>query len=203
MFYLYRFLNDENEILYVGKTKQSLSDRFYAHCHLPEECYNKTKKIECTLCKTESDLHIYENYYINKFKPTYNTDSKYDDELTIILPELIWNTYEEGEKYCKSLRHSTCMYKQEKDEKYIKNNIENFLYENLGNVMLKREDREELVNIINARKNGKQLKKIEYLNDYLVKMDIPYQIIKFATSRSKNGERTKYKNAWRIERTTT
>ena len=64
MFYLYRFLNDENEILYVGKTKQSLSDRFYAHCHLPEECYNKTKKIECALCKTESDLHIYENYYI-------------------------------------------------------------------------------------------------------------------------------------------
>ena len=147
-------------------------------------------------------MHFYENYYINKFKPIYNTDSKYDDELTIILPELIWNTYEEGEKYCKSLRHSTRMFKQEKDEKYIKNDIENFLCENLGNVMLKRKDREELVNKINARKNGKLLKKIEYLNDYLLKMDIPYKIVKFATSRTKNGERTKYKNAWRIERVT-
>ena len=69
--------------------------------------------------------------------------------------------------------------------------------------MLKREDREELINILNVRKNGKQLKKIEYLNEYLLKMDIPYQIVKFATSRSKNGERTKYKNAWRIEKMTT
>ena len=49
MFYLYRFLNDKNEILYVGKTKQTLSDRFYAHSHLPEDCYDKTKKIECAL----------------------------------------------------------------------------------------------------------------------------------------------------------
>ena len=202
MFKLYRFLNDNSEILYIGKTTQTLSNRFSGHYHLPEECYSSTRKIEYANCNSKADLSIYESYYINKFKPIYNTDLKYDDELTIVLPELFWNTYEdsENEKYCKSLKHATNSFKQERDETYIRDTIIDFLYKNKEHVMLQRKDREELINTINVRKNGKQLKSIEILNESLVDMQIPYKLVKFATSRMVNGEKKKYKQAWRIER---
>lgn len=201
---MYRFLNDNNEILYIGKTIQTLSNRLSGHYHLPEECYSSTRKIEFAECNSKADLSIYESYYINKFKPIYNTDLKYDDELTIILPELFWNIYEDSknEKYCKSLRHATNSFKQERDGLYIKDTIIGFLHKNKGQVMLQRKDREELINTINVRKNGKQLKSIEALNESLSNMKIPYKIVKFATSRMVSGEKKNYNQAWRIEKAT-
>ncbi len=35
-------------------------------------------------------MYIYELYYINKYKPPLNEDSKADDEVTIELPDLEW-----------------------------------------------------------------------------------------------------------------
>lgn len=68
MFYVYRFLDKEKNIIYVGKSKRELEQRFKGHAHLPAACYDLTYKIEYIECATESDMSIKEIYYINKFR---------------------------------------------------------------------------------------------------------------------------------------
>ena len=66
-FYVYRFKNSLDQVIYVGKTKEELRNRFMQHRHLPDSCYNSVYKIEYIICKTESDMAIKEIYYINKY----------------------------------------------------------------------------------------------------------------------------------------
>ena len=68
MYYVYRFLDESQNVIYVGKSKQELETRFIAHSHLPIECYAMVNKIEFIACSTESDMSIKEIYYINKYK---------------------------------------------------------------------------------------------------------------------------------------
>lgn len=68
MYYVYRFLDKKKNIIYVGKSKQDLEQRFRSHTHLPDACYDLTYKIEYIECKTESDMAIKEIYYINKYR---------------------------------------------------------------------------------------------------------------------------------------
>lgn len=70
MYYVYRFLDKSQNVIYVGKSKQDLEIRFLGHLHLPKECYVKVHKIQFISCKTESDMSIKEIYYINKYKST-------------------------------------------------------------------------------------------------------------------------------------
>lgn len=82
-FGVYIFLNELKEPVYVGKSKdlagripQSFTERNYP----PYVKYAETK--------TKSDMCLYEIYYITKYKPLLNTESNYDDSLTVELPEL-------------------------------------------------------------------------------------------------------------------
>lgn len=68
MYYVYRFLDKKKNIIYVGKSKQDLEQRFRGHLHLPDACYDLTYKIEYIECSTESDMSIKEIYYINKYR---------------------------------------------------------------------------------------------------------------------------------------
>lgn len=68
MYYVYRFLDKKKNIIYVGKTKQDLEQRFATHAHLPSACYELTYRIEYIQCATESDMAIKELYYINRFR---------------------------------------------------------------------------------------------------------------------------------------
>lgn len=70
MYYVYRFLDKAQNVIYVGKSKQDLESRFAGHLHLPKECYSMVHKIQFISCKTESDMSIKEIYYINKYKST-------------------------------------------------------------------------------------------------------------------------------------
>ena len=70
MYYVYRFLDKSQNVIYVGKSKQNLEVRFASHLHLPSECYAMVHKIQFISCKTESDMSIKEIYYINKYKST-------------------------------------------------------------------------------------------------------------------------------------
>lgn len=75
MYYVYRFLDQQNNVVYVGKSKQALEQRFKGHAHLPDQCYAMTYKIEYIECATESDMSIKEIYYINKYRnssPLFN-----------------------------------------------------------------------------------------------------------------------------------
>ena len=87
-YFIYRFRDSKGNILYVGKTT-NLNPRILTHFkngHLPKECYENTSFIEYAICETESDMNIYELYYISKNKPIYNILDK--NEVTIKLPEL-------------------------------------------------------------------------------------------------------------------
>lgn len=80
-FYVYRFKNEENEIIYVGKTKdlkQRIRTHFGKQGHLPKECYEEVRKIEFLTFENESLMGIKELYYIAKFQPRYNSKDKSD-----------------------------------------------------------------------------------------------------------------------------
>ena len=68
MYFVYRFLDNNDNVIYIGKSKQDLQKRFSGHTHLPDKCYHMVKKIEYIECPTESDMSIKEIYYINKFR---------------------------------------------------------------------------------------------------------------------------------------
>lgn len=87
-YYVYRFLNSENEIIYVGKTS-NLQNRMKQHFsdhngHLPKDCYDNVVKIEYIELNHPIDMTIYELYYISQYKPKYNTnDILYDNKSDI------------------------------------------------------------------------------------------------------------------------
>lgn len=76
MGFLYRFLNNKDETIYIGKTTKALSDRLRQHKHLTTECYQSINKIKYMELENEGDLHILEIYYINKYLPIYNSGDK-------------------------------------------------------------------------------------------------------------------------------
>lgn len=93
MYILYKFLDSEGSVLYVGKTTGKLSTRLANHSHLDSSCYLKRTSVEYVKLSSACDLDIYELYYINKYKPPYNTASKHRGAMTISLPELEWKVY--------------------------------------------------------------------------------------------------------------
>jgi excinuclease UvrABC nuclease subunit len=95
--YTYRFLDKEDNVIYVGYTGQTMPQRMNQHFtkgHLPKECYYSTAKIEYIKWKTKCDAQVMEVYYINKYKPKFNKLNKKNDNLTIVLDEKEWKTYQ-------------------------------------------------------------------------------------------------------------
>ncbi len=86
------------------------------------------------------------------------------------------------------------------DEDYKKDELETYFQSILGKVMLQVRDRKDLIDKINVRSNGRQLKKLHNLNGALEEMQIPYRIIEFQTSRIINGKKKNYKNAWKVDK---
>ena len=77
-YYIYKLLNDSNDVLYVGKTK-NLIKRITQHFnkgHLNIDCYNNTKKILYCCLENQTDMDVYEIYYINIYSPLYNSEFK-------------------------------------------------------------------------------------------------------------------------------
>ena len=96
-FYVYRFMDKNNKVLYVGRT-HDLKRRLRSHLsngHLPTDCYSSIYKIEYMMLENFADMALYEVYMINKFCPEYNTQDKSNTPSTIELPikEWILSTY--------------------------------------------------------------------------------------------------------------
>lgn len=72
---VYRFLNKDNEIIYIGKATD-LKQRISGHAHLPKECYEERFKIEYATFSTMDEVDLAERYLISKVKPKYNTEFK-------------------------------------------------------------------------------------------------------------------------------
>lgn len=91
MGFLYRFLNEKGEVIYIGKTvSQKLEIRMKNHAHLSVEAYLEKKKVEYVEIENQSDLAVYEIIFINHYKPKYNQANKYDEKLSITIPEFAW-----------------------------------------------------------------------------------------------------------------
>ena len=78
--YVYRFLDMNNQVLYVGKTvnlSNRMKNHFSKRSHLAHtDLYSKVQRIEYITCKNEFQSLQNELYYINYYKPKYNSASK-------------------------------------------------------------------------------------------------------------------------------
>ena len=74
--YVYRFKNEKQEVIYIGKTID-LDGRIRKHKHLDNKCYEEIKTVEYITLNTVDDMDLAERYLIAKYKPKYNTVYKY------------------------------------------------------------------------------------------------------------------------------
>ena len=89
-YYVYRFINYYDDIVYVGRTV-NLLQRFTNHSFLTDAI----KKIEYITCRTYTDMVWKEIYYINLFanKCTINTKDVYEGGVTFLNTNDEWKTY--------------------------------------------------------------------------------------------------------------
>ena len=83
--------------------------------------------------------------------------------------------------------------------------VEEYLQKMVANdvVLLQVKDRKELISKINAKQDGKLLKKAATLNQVLEERELDYRIKEFATTRyitDSDGNKKKkiYKSAWKV-----
>ena len=69
-YFVYRYLDKDNNIIYVGLTARPLKHRVREH--MVEELNNETVKIQYIIVPNESQMHQREWYYIDAYKPKYN-----------------------------------------------------------------------------------------------------------------------------------
>lgn len=94
MYYVYRFLDEKEKIIYIGRT-ENLNDRltkqhFTIRGHLSQECYKEVKKVEVAELRSRSEMKMYEIYFINKNNPKYNVIDNKQDEFQFQLPDVEW-----------------------------------------------------------------------------------------------------------------
>lgn len=98
MFYLYRFIDSNDKVIYIGRTndinRRILKEHFSDNTHLPNNCYLEISKIEVAKIENESEEVAYEAILINKIRPKYNIQFKDEGNFDIDIPELIWNSFE-------------------------------------------------------------------------------------------------------------
>lgn len=102
---VYRFLNNNNEIIYIGKTK-NLNTRISNHIHLDPICYSEMTKIEYIEFNTFDDIDFAERYYIMKLNPKYNARLS-DKNLTISCSELdskMWCDFSKCNSYVRTIK---------------------------------------------------------------------------------------------------
>lgn len=69
---IYRFLNKDNEVIYIGRAKD-LKSRLSGHRHLPLDCYKCIYQVQYITFEDENTLDFVECYFIQKYKPIYNS----------------------------------------------------------------------------------------------------------------------------------
>lgn len=91
---IYRFINMEGEVIYVGKAGH-LKSRISGHGHLPPQCYAQVDKVEYVQFNTIDDMDYAERYLIPKLKPKFNTTWR-ERDITLNIDtfdNIKWDTY--------------------------------------------------------------------------------------------------------------
>lgn len=96
-FYIYRFIDNQSNIIYVGRTndinRRILKEHFTSLGQLPCECYQSIEKIQYAEFENESEEVAYEAILINELKPKYNVQFKDDGNFEIKKPIFDWKDY--------------------------------------------------------------------------------------------------------------
>lgn len=74
----------------------------------------------------------------------------------------------------------------------------NYLENHVGQEMLTRPDRKELIDTLNIRNNGKLLTGRNIINGFFKDENLPFKIKEFMTNRQRDGKAKKYKHVWKI-----
>jgi len=86
-YHVYRFLSTDDKVVYVGKTKRSITTRIAQHFskggHLSDEQLASIVKIEFLELRSAVEMDIVELHYINKWKPAYNSNNKYEEDFLL------------------------------------------------------------------------------------------------------------------------
>ena len=98
MAYTYRFVDTNENVIYVGYTGQTMAKRISQHFtkgHLPKKCYKSIARIDYIKWDSKSDAQVMEVYYINKYHPKFNKLDKQGDRLNIQIEyEKEWKVYQ-------------------------------------------------------------------------------------------------------------
>lgn len=89
-YYVYIFLSENEEVLYVGSTinlhSRIVSQHFRSNCgNLSEECLTETKSIYYHKNTSDSEMKVYERYLINTKQPKYNKHMSKGDSFDFVL----------------------------------------------------------------------------------------------------------------------
>lgn len=96
---MYRFLNEDFEVIYVGRTV-NLNNRMRQHFggkkgHLPVDCYKAVSRVDYLELNSKADMNIVELYFIGKYRPMYNTkDNTSNVSLEINELKYAWLKYD-------------------------------------------------------------------------------------------------------------
>lgn len=96
MNYIYKLLDKNGDVLYVGKTN-NLKRRLTEHI-ANQEWAGEIDSLYYAICRDDFEQRTYENYYIIKSNPKYNKQDK-SFSTHIILPELKWKKFEDIEDF--------------------------------------------------------------------------------------------------------
>ena len=97
-FYVYRFLDKDNNVIYIGRTnninRRILREHFTTNTHLAAQCYFETEKVEYVKFQNESEQVVYEASLINLERPKYNKQFNDNGEIKIEIPDFEWTEFE-------------------------------------------------------------------------------------------------------------
>lgn len=107
-YYIYRFIDIDNKIIYIGRTnsieRRIFKEHFTELGHLSDECYKAIERIEYIQLKYESEMVAYEAILINKEKPKYNIQFKDNADFEIKLIEFNWSVLDVDDSYLDYLK---------------------------------------------------------------------------------------------------
>lgn len=69
--YIYKYLNDNNKVLYVGQAK-NWKTRLYQHNSEDKNMMREVSQIFIMNCQDKLEMDILEKYYIQVYKPKFN-----------------------------------------------------------------------------------------------------------------------------------
>ena len=75
--FVYRFIDKNDNVIYIGKTEmlnQRISYHINGHGHLPKKCIEEITNIQYLVMSSTILMDIKEIYYINLYKPKYNSN---------------------------------------------------------------------------------------------------------------------------------